>query len=94
MPKVTLAACALNETCGQLERIDDNQEHCVYELEYRGATGVGALFYTSLGNSFGCGWSGWSHADLVVQLATADAIEVAIADLPAVPPIEATRVGP
>lgn len=68
---MTLHDCAAGETCGVLERVDDNGEHCIYSLEYESTAPGGINVTTSNGNSFGCAWSGWSMTELLLRSTTA-----------------------
>jgi hypothetical protein len=73
---LTMHACVVGQDCGTFTRIDDNNEHCVYSLEYRGPASDGFAFQSGIGNSFGCGWSTWAAGSLRVRLAADETVGV------------------
>lgn len=79
---VAVSACAAGEKCGRLRQIDGNGEHCVYTLTYRSGNARGVHLTTSMGNSFGCGFSPWSKGVVSLSPGTDGTVEVAVRGVP------------
>lgn len=87
---VTLHDCAAGGTCGVLERIDDNGEHCVYALTLE-SSAVGEIdMTTDWGNSFGCGYSGWSGGRVGLR-SGADSLDLQLPEMQGGPTISLVR---